>query len=119
VQELEYYLPPVDPADIKILWKEHAENPGCVIGVSLLASLYSPGADFQAISRRYSIIELLRMNLMGDLLADHVHDGQPDDVVFRIAANIPLERREIGAEYDGLPFDADEFVKRLRDEANC
>jgi hypothetical protein len=53
VQELEYYLPPVDPADIKILWKEHAENPGCVIGMSLLASLYSPGADFQAISRRY------------------------------------------------------------------
>ena len=119
MQELEYYLPPVDPADIKILWKEHAENPGCVIGISLLASLYSPGADFQVISRRYSIIELLRMNLMGDLLADHVHDGQPDDVVFRIAANIPLERREIGVEYDGLPFDADEFVKRLHDEANC
>jgi hypothetical protein len=53
VQELEYYLPPVDPADIKILWKEYAENPGCVIGISLLASLYRPGADFQAISRRY------------------------------------------------------------------
>lgn len=51
-----------------------------------------------------------------NLLADQVHSGELDEVVFKVAATIPLERREIGVEYDG--FDANEFVKRLRDEAN-
>jgi len=114
VQELEYYLPAVDPADIKILWKEHADNPGCAIGADLLARLCSPGADIHAISHRYAMLGQLPANL----LADKMHDDQLDEVVFRVAATIPLERREIGVEYDGLPFDADEFVKRVRDEAN-
>jgi hypothetical protein len=114
VQEFDYYFPAVDPVDLKLVWKEHTKHPECAIGPDLLARLCSPGADIHAISHRYAMLRTLPMNL----LADHVHDGQPDDVVFRVAATIPLERREIGVEYNGLPFDSDELVKRLRDEAN-
>jgi hypothetical protein len=114
VQEFDYYFPAVDPVDLKLVWKQHTKHPERAIGTDLLARLCSPGVDIQAISHRYAMLRTLPTNL----LADHVHDGQLDDAVFRVAATIPLERREIGVEYDGLPFDSDEFVKRLRDEAN-
>jgi hypothetical protein len=117
MQEFEYYFPAVDPVDLKLVWMEYTEHPGCAIGTSLLARLCSPGADIHAISHRYAMLTMLRQ-LPTDLLADKMRGGQLDDVVFKVAATIPLERREIGVEYDGLPFDADEFVRRLRDEAN-
>lgn len=114
MQEAEYYFPAVDPVDLKLVWREHTEHPECPMGTDLLARLCSPGADIDAISHRHTMLRQLPTNL----LPDKMRGGQLDDVVFKVAATIPLERREIGVPYDGLPFDADEFVKRLRDEAN-
>src|SRR6185369_7728791 len=119
MQELEYYLPVVDPADIKTLWQEQAKYPGSAFGVSLLKTLLSPGSDVFAVCSRSGIIWVLKKLPTADLLAQYMHDGHPDDVVFNVAATIPFERREENVVYDGLAFDTDEFFKRLRDESKA
>jgi hypothetical protein len=107
----------VNPADIKALWKETSEHPGVYLGENLVKSLCSAGADIHAVGARSFIITLLK-KVPGtkDMLAAYEHDGQPDDVVFRVAATIPLEKRELGVMYDGAGFEPSELFRRLRDE---
>lgn len=107
----------VNPADIKALWEETSEHPGSFLGENLVKSLCSAGADIHAVSARCFIITLLK-KVPGtkDMLAAYEHNGQPDDVVFRVAATIPLKKKELGLMYDDAGFKASEFFKRLRDE---
>src|SRR5712671_4774698 len=101
MQELEYYLPVVDPADIKTLWQEQANQPEgpSAYGVALLKAMLSPSADVFAVCRRGAIIWVLGNLPTAGLLAQYMHDGQPDDVVFKVAATIPFERREENVVY--------------------
>jgi len=48
-----------------------------------------------------------------DLLAPWIRDGQPDDAVFEVAATFPMEKMRTGIVREGLPFDVEEFVKRI------
>lgn len=117
MREADYYRRAVNPVDLRKVWKEYAEHSGTAIGIDLLARSCSPGADIHAVSHRYAMLAMLR-HLSISLLVHTLCGDQLDDIVFKVAATIPLERREIRVEYDGLPVDPDEFVKRLLDEAN-
>jgi hypothetical protein len=44
-------------------------------------------------------------------------EDQLDDVVFRAAAQIPMEWIGVGITRRGLPFDFDDFMRRVREAA--
>jgi hypothetical protein len=51
--------------------------------------------------------------MMPEVLAPWIHDGQPDDAVFQAAAAFPMEKMRTGVVREGPPFDVEEFVKRI------
>jgi hypothetical protein len=42
-----------------------------------------------------------------------MHDGEIDDSVFQGAATFPMRNMEVGVVNEGLPFNAEEFVKQI------
>jgi len=110
----------VDPDDMKKLWQlfrdVQSRSGGIEGGVAIDMRLYeracSPGADVQAVWFRAAILETLKQ-LRPELLAPWIHDGEFDDAVFQVAATFPMEKMRTGAVREGLPFDVEEFVKRI------
>ena len=106
-------IPPVDPEDIKALWKIRARW-----GTDPELAALSPGADFSAVSHRRGIVWTL-INL--ELLAPWRHGEELDDAVFRVAATFPT-REFMGQDYmiegdERFGFDPNAFVRRLVEES--
>jgi hypothetical protein len=55
----------------------------------------------------------LLKQMMPELVAQWTHDGQLDDVVFKVAATFPMEKMKTGVVREGPPFDVEEFVKQI------
>ncbi len=51
--------------------------------------------------------------MMPEPLARWMRDGQPDDVVFDVAATFRMEKMQTGVVREGPPFDVEEFVKQI------
>jgi hypothetical protein len=108
----------VSPDDLRAVWQStrdaEAGKPGeCVsIGNSVYQSVCSPGADSVAVWYRASMVAMLQM-IPESPLAQWTHDGQLDDAVFQVAATIPMEKMRAGVVREGVPFDVEEFVKRI------
>jgi hypothetical protein len=113
-------VPEVDPADIKIVYNVNCEvqaaRPGesVAIDVEVFKRICSPGANVRAVSYRTATIHLLKM-LSPDLLSEWRKDGQMDERVFRAAATIPLNWQKVGVIREGLPFDVEDFMRRVRE----
>jgi hypothetical protein len=112
-------VPEVDPSDMKALWtfgdeviKDYPETK-VAIGVDILESLCKPGANIAAISYRTQMVRLFQRifpEVMDPLIKDKL------DAVIEAASDIPMEWVGRGFR-EGLPFNADEFVRRVRDAA--
>ncbi len=111
-------IPVVDPVDIRRVWafiakvgaapshdkeQKAAEQPSS-IGVSFesLAQECSHGADIFAVWLRTSILGLLSQQ---GLLNPWLHNGEPDDRVFQVAASFPIAGIE--------RFNPHEFLEQL------
>ena len=111
-------VPAVKPDDLKSVFRlfldMEARNPGQsqAAGGSVYKSVCSPGADALSVWYRASMLTLA-LKMTPDLLAPWIHDGQPNDAVFEVMATFPMEKMRIGIVRQGLPFDAEEFVKRI------
>ena len=111
-------VPVVNPADLKNVWAMfrvfQARNPGhgAIFGNSLYERVCTPGADVMSVWYRVSMVAMM-MQMMPQLLAPWTHDGQPDDVVFQVAATFPMEKMRTGVVRNALPFDVQEFVKQI------
>ena len=112
-------VPEVDAEDLKTIWQEacdlQARHPGqnVAIGFELMKAICKPGANAQAVFYRSSMIWVLNQ-FAQEQLAPWVKDEQVSDAVFRTMATIPMEW--IGrTEREGLPFDVEEFFRRLRE----
>jgi len=87
----------VNPDDLKKVWQFfrdfEARNPGhgALIGNSVYKSICSPGADVMAVWFRVSMVAMM-MQMMPELLAPWIHDGQPDDAVFQVALRFRWRR---------------------------
>jgi hypothetical protein len=81
-------------------------------GDGVYKSVCSPGADALSVWYRASMLALT-IKMRPDLLAPWIRDGQPDDAVFEVAATFPMEKMRTGIVREGLPFDVEEFVKRI------
>src|SRR5712691_8738536 len=106
-------IPPVDPEDIKRCWNLRPPwNPG-----NDQQSACSPGADVEAVFRRWAMIDTLSCFR---LLTPWQHGEEVDDAVFRVAATFPI--REFRPKNYMIPgderfgLDPNAFVQRLIEE---
>jgi hypothetical protein len=61
-----------------------------MIGVEQWKSACSPGADVRAVFFRVSMLRILQMlSGSGALISPWLHDGKPDDAVFKVVATLP------------------------------
>jgi len=106
-------IPPVDPEDVKQVWKLIPPwRPG-----NDQQSACSPGANVTAVTRRSNMIGTLKIY---KLLTPWQHGEELDDAVFRIAATFPIQTyKQWGYMMPGdekFGFDPNAFVQRLIDE---
>jgi len=101
-------VPPVDESDLKCLHelcveraKRYCGKDG-VVSLEVMARACSPEANLPAVWLRHT--ELRSMYRQG-LLAEWQHGTALDDVVFRLAAAIPMR---------GIHLDQGAFVQQLR-----
>lgn len=113
-------VPQVDAEDVKAVWeigqKTVKENPGknVAVGVEIFRHACKPGANLPAVTYRAQHIHMLQM-IQADVM-DPLLREKPE-AVFRAAAEIPMEWMAVGTPRRGLPFDPDEFVRRVREAA--
>jgi hypothetical protein len=108
----------VAPADLKSVWAMQddvqARSPGQRVAISagLWKSACSPGADVGAVFFRVSMLRILqRLSGSGELISPWLHDGKPDDAVFRVVATVPMTGLQLGTPRQGFPFDAERTNK--------
>jgi len=111
---------PVEPSDLKSVWKiveeirEHSgSNEHSAIDVRTYAEVCSPGANVMAVWYRASMFGVLVQS--AGLLAPELPDDATD-VVFNVAARFPIKFMKPGVVSQGLPLDAEEFMKQVEDE---
>ena len=108
----------VAPGDLKSFWQKirdlRARHPGQHVSIGLDAKVISrPGANAGAVWYRSSMIWVLNQ-FAQEQLAPWIKDEEVSDAVFRTMATIPMEW--VGhTEREGLPFDVEEFFRRLRE----
>jgi hypothetical protein len=113
-------VPPVDPEDVKSVWELSQEvvkeHPGQQVAIGLhgFKARCKPGTDISAVTYRAGMIGILQRAapaIMEPLINDKL------DAVFLAAAEIPMEWLGVGIVRHGLPFDADDFLRRVREAA--
>ena len=99
----------VDPDDLKAFWQEMQEmrrHPGGFKKV-----IAKPESNAGAVWYRSSMILVLN-KVAQEQLVPWIKDEEVSDAVFRAVATIPMEW--VGhTEREGLPFDVEEFFRRL------
>ena len=114
----------VAPADLKNVWAmqddAQARSPGqqVAIGTDLWKSACGAGADVRAVFFRVSMLRMLQMlSGSGGLISPWLHDGKPDDAVFKVVATLPMIGLQLGTPRQGFPFDAEELIKLIEKES--
>lgn len=82
--------------------------------MAVLEHLCKPGAEVKAVVYRANKIGILRTvapEIMEPLIKDKL------DAVLHTAATIPIEWIGVDVVRKGLPFDADDFIRRVREAA--
>jgi hypothetical protein len=111
-------VPQVNPEDIKTAWNIYADvqarHPGqqVAIGRGVLEQAFTVGTDVQAVCYRTGFLALMVKDSDG-LLNQWMEGDRPTDAVFKVAAEIPMERVVTGVVRQGPPFDVEEFLRRL------
>jgi len=113
-------VPQVDPEDVKAAWEVgrdmQTRHPGgqYAIGVRVFEAACKPGANIPAVCYRGMMLGTVTRHAQ-DQVSPWLKEGKPDDVVFRAIAQVPMEWMGIGVERKGLPFDFEEFMRRVRE----
>jgi hypothetical protein len=91
-----------------------------MIGVEQWKSACSPGADVRAVFFRVSMLRILQMfSGSGALISPWLHDGKPDDAVFKVVATLPMTGLQPGTPRQGFPFDAEELIKLIKEDSKA
>ena len=46
-----------------------------------------------------------------------IHDGEPEEVVFKIVTTIPMVELQPGVAHEGFPIDVEELITLLKNES--
>lgn len=112
------FVPKVMPSDLRIvsrmMRKFQTDNPSVCGAISgdLFKRQCSAGVDVFAVWMRAAMLETL-LRLRPEMLTSHVNDGEFDEAVLQVAATISMKNIRTGTTHQGLPFDAEEFMRRL------
>ena len=112
--------PPADLKKLSAMYDDvQARFPGQhSISGDLLKSACSPGADVRAVFFRVSMLRMLEMlSASGGLISCWLHDGKPDDAVFKAVATVPMLGVGVGTPREGFPFDVEELIKLIKKES--
>jgi hypothetical protein len=117
-------IPAANPADLKTLWKLQKDlearygQQGVIMGVGLdLQGVLSPGANFGDVFYRLSWLRHLQiLSEAGHLTFPWIHDGEPEDAVFKALAIVPMTGRRPGVTYERPPFDVEELISLIKRE---
>ena len=121
-------IPAANPADLETLWKLQKDlearcgRQGVIMGaVGLdLQGVLSPGANFGDAFYRLSWLRHLQiLSEGGHLTFPWIHDGEPEDAVFKALAIVPMTGRLPGAMYEGPPFDVEELIRLIEKESKA
>jgi hypothetical protein len=119
-------VPAVDPADLKSVWAIQndfqARNPGQqgAISIDLFKRACKPGADVIAVLSRASMLGMLQYVSEGrHLKFPWIHDGKPEEIVFKLVATIPMVRLQPGVKHSGFPFDVEELIRLIMNETEA
>ena len=125
------YVPAVDPENLKTVWslildiKELSARHGGTNDLNALDGLnmntpqelrgffdkeLRPGADRDAVHFRMELLD--ESAKLGLIEMDH---GKPSGAVFKAAAKVPVKVTP-NLEYDSLPCEKDEFLRRIEEE---
>lgn len=118
-------IPPVTPADLKTVWAMKNEfqirHPGQPVSISVdsYKRACSPRADFSAVFSRVSMLERVQYAAeAGHFRFPWIHDGQPEEIVFKIVATIPMVAPQPGVVHEGFPIDVEELIRQMKNESN-
>jgi hypothetical protein len=108
-------VPAVDPADLRnvLSFLRTLDSKVAAIGMSVFEHVCSPGADTRAVCYRAAMLTLPTGT---SLLWRSVHEGEFEDAVLKVAAKFPMKKLHVGVQHQGLPFDAEEFVRQIVEE---
>jgi hypothetical protein len=117
-------VPAVDPADLKNAWKMQnefqARHPGQQVstGVEFYKRACSPQADVGAVVSRVSVLGRVQHEAeAGHFRFPWIHDGVPEEVVFKIIATIPMAELQPGMVHEGFPVDVEELIRQIENES--
>jgi hypothetical protein len=108
----------VDPEDLKAVWevgqetvKGHPQG-NVAIGLEIFRRACKPGTNVSAVIYRMQLIRM-RQKMQPDIM-DPLLQDKPE-AVFRAAAEIPMEWIGVSKVRHGLPYDFDDFLRRVRE----
>ncbi len=117
-------VPCVAPADLKSVWTMKNEfqvrHPGqqVSIGVDFYKRACSPQADVGAVYSRVLMLGRVQHEAeAGHFRFPWIHDGEPEEVVFKIVATIPMVEPQPGAVQEGFPIDVEELIRQIKSES--
>lgn len=88
---------------------------GSAISVGIFARRCKCGSDVHSVVYRAMMLQLLLRHAKAQI-APWINDGQPGDAVFDEFARFPMQWIGLGVPQKAMPFDADEFFRRLRSQ---
>ena len=120
-------IPAANPDGLKTLWKLQKDlearyaRQGMIMGIGLdQQGVLSPGASFGDVFYRLSWLRHLQiLSEAGHLNFPWIHDGEPEDAVFKALAIVPMTGRRPGVTYDRPPFDVEELIRLIRKESEA
>jgi hypothetical protein len=82
-----------------------------------LRGVLSPEANFGDVF--YRLLWLRHLQILseaGHLTFPWIHNGEPEDAVFKALAIVPMTGRRPGVMYERPPFDLEELIKLIKKE---
>jgi hypothetical protein len=114
-------VPSVDVEDLQAAYRlltdpgprPAGSGPGTV-SMYAFESACKPGANLAAVTFRAIMLQVLPMMLRERASALLTKEGRFEEKVFREFASFPMSWLPVGSPPDAMPFDVEEFLRRVR-----
>jgi hypothetical protein len=109
-------VPAVDPEDLQTAYEiltDPAHRPAGAYSTRIFDKACKAGADIPAVAYRAMMLQVLPMVAREQIASLTKDDGEFDTTVYREFARFPMTWLPQGSSREGMPFDVDEFLRRL------
>jgi hypothetical protein len=106
----------VDAVDLQSVYEiltDRAHRSAGAFSTRIFDGACRGGADISAVSYRAMMLQLLPMFAREQVAPLMKDDGKFDALVYREFAGFPMTWLPQGSAREGMPFDVDEFLRRL------